>query len=455
MVFTEEMLQQCRRLHMIGVGGSGMFPIAQILLTQGFTLSGSDNNPGETIDQERAMGVTVTIGHAAENVHGADAVIYSAAIMQNNVELVEARRLGIPTVERSEMLGLLTRRYGNCVCISGTHGKTTTTSMTTMIFLAAGMDPSTVIGGKLKAIGGSGRAGKSDTMVVEACEYSNTFLHLAPDVSVILNIDDDHLEFFKTMENLRAAFRKFAELTSRTVVFNGDDENTRLALDGLTGKELISYGLSEQNDYCPANLVRQSPTHLTFDLMHRGENLGTLELCVPGQHNVLNAVAAAAASLAAGAPFEAVQKGLAEFHGVHRRLEIFGTVNGITVADDYAHHPTELEATLKTCKGLGYNSVWAIFQPFTFSRTALLLDDFARVLPIADHVVMTAIMGGREINTYGITTQALADKIPGSVWFETFEEVRDYVLANAKPGDFVITLGCGDCYKCANMILGR
>jgi len=455
MMFTEEMLQQCRRIHMIGVGGSGMFPIAQILLRQGFTLTGSDNNPGETIDQERRMGIAVTIGHAAENVRGADAVIYSAAIMQENVELVEARRLGIPTVERSEILGLLTRRYGNCVCISGTHGKTTTTSMTTMIFLEAGMDPSTVIGGKLAAIGGSGRAGESDTMVVEACEYSNTFLHLAPDVSVILNIDDDHLEFFKTMENLRASFRNFAKITSRTVVYNGDDENTCLALNGLTGKELISYGFGEQNDYYPADIVWQSGTHATFDLMRRGKKLTALELCVPGEHNVLNALAAAAASIAAGAPVEAVRKGLANFRGVHRRLEIFGTVNGITVADDYAHHPTELEATLKTCRGLGYKSVWAIFQPFTFSRTAILLDDFARVLPIADHVVLTAIMGGREVNTYGITTQALADKIPGSVWFETFEEVRDYVLAHAQPGDFVITLGCGDCYKCANMILGK
>ncbi len=455
MTFTEEALQKCRRLHMIGVGGSGMFPIAQILLAQGFTLTGSDNNPGETIDQERAMGVTVTIGHAAENVRGADAVIYSAAIMQNNPELVEARRLGIPTVERSEMLGLLTRRYGNCVCISGTHGKTTTTSMTTMIFLAAGMDPSTVIGGKLKAIGGSGRAGKSDTMVVEACEYANTFLRLAPDVSVILNIDDDHLEFFGNMENLRASFRKFAEMTSRTVVYNGDDENTCLALEGLEGKETVTYGLDPKNDYYPENYVRKDGFRASFDLMYRGKKLTEVELSVPGEHNVLNALASAAAAIAAGAPVEAVKKGLAEFRGAHRRLEIFGTVNGFTVADDYAHHPTELEATLRTCKSLGFRSVWAVFQPFTFSRTALLMDDFARVLPIADHVVLTAIMGGREINTYGVTTQMLADKIPGSVWFETFEEVRDYVLANAKPGDLVITLGCGDCYKCANMILGK
>jgi len=455
MKFTEEMLRSCRNLHFVGVGGSGMFPIVQILLTQGYTITGSDNNPGETIDQERGMGVSVTIGHDAANVADADAVVYSAAIMQDNVELVEARRRGIPTIERSEMLGLLTRRYPNCVCISGTHGKTTTTSMTTLIFLAAGMDPSAVIGGKLSAIGGSGRAGSSDTMVVEACEYSDTFLHLAPDISVILNIDNDHLEYFKTMENMRASFRRFAEMTTHTVISNGDDENTRRALAGLEGPKAVTYGMGAHNDYRPERIAWKDGAHASFDLMRRNESLGTLELFVPGKHNVLNAVAAAAAALESGAPFEAVREGLASFHGVHRRLEILGEVNGVTIADDYAHHPAELEATLKTCRELGYRKVWAVFQPFTFSRTALLLDEFARVLPIADRVVLSAIMGGREINTYGITTQALADRIPGSVWFETFPEIADYVLANAEPGDLVITLGCGDVYKCANLMLGR
>jgi UDP-N-acetylmuramate--alanine ligase len=447
------MLHRCHTLHFIGVGGSGMFPIVQILLSQGYRITGSDNNPGDTIDQERTMGVTVTIGHDAANVGDADAVVYSAAIMQDNVELVEARRRGIPTIERSEMLGLLTRRYPNCVCISGTHGKTTTSSMTTQILLAGGLDPSVVIGGKLNAIGGSGRAGESDTMVVEACEFVDTFLHLSPDISVILNIDDDHLEYFKTMENLRASFTRFGQLTSRTVIYNGDDENTRLAVSAIKDKELISFGLAETNDYYPADIAWKDGSHASFTLMHRGEKLVELTLNIPGKHNVLNAVAASVASLCAGATPEAVQKGLSDFHGVHRRLEILGTVGGVTIADDYAHHPTELAATLSACKELGYRSVWAVFQPFTFSRTALLLDDFAKALSHADHVVMSAIMGGREINTYGISTADLAAKLPGSVWFETFDEIARYVLANAKPGDFVITLGCGDVYKCAKLML--
>ena len=455
MTLTEEILHRCHTIHFIGVGGSGMFPIVQILLGQGYKITGSDNNPGETIEQERAMGVTVTIGHSAENLGEADAVVYSAAIMKDNVELVEARRRGIPVIERSEMLGLLTRRYNNCVCVSGTHGKTTTTSMVTQIFLAAGMDPSAVIGGKLSAIGGSGRAGKSQTMVVEACEFVDTFLHLAPDIAVILNIDDDHLDYFKTMENMRASFHKFADMATHAVIYNGDDENTRLAVAGITGKEMISYGMGPGNDWYPADIVRQDGSHATFTLMHGKERVTELHLNVPGDHNIYNAVAAAAAAITAGAAPEAAARGLNDFHGVHRRLEILGTVNGITVADDYAHHPTEIEATLRACKQLGYHEVWAVFQPFTFSRTALLLDDFVRVLPVADRVVMSAIMGGREINTYGISTGDIAKRIPGSVWFETFEEIRDYVLANAAPGDLVITLGCGDVYKCANMMLGR
>ncbi len=450
---TEDLLHRCHSLHFVGIGGSGMFPIVQILLSQGYTITGSDNNPGDTIDQERAMGIPVTIGHHAENIGSADAVVYSAAIMSDNVELAEARRRGIPLIERSEMLGLLTRRYSNCICVSGTHGKTTTTSMTTQILLAANMDPSAVIGGKLNAIGGSGRAGKSEAMVVEACEFVDTFLHLSPDISVILNIDDDHLDYFKTMERLRASFHRFGELTSRTVVYNGDDENTRLAVLGLEGKEMVSFGFGEQNDCRPIDIVWKDGSHAEFSLLWRGERIDSLKLNVPGKHNLLNAAAAAAASLTAGAPPKAVQKGLASFCGVHRRMEILGVKNGVTIADDYAHHPTELKATLLACKELGYRSVWAVFQPFTFSRTALLLDDFARVLPVADHVVMSAIMGAREINTYGISTADLAKKIPGSVWFETFEEIRDYVLKNAKPGDFVITLGCGDVYKCAKMML--
>ena len=450
---TEESLRLYHNLHFIGVGGSGMFPLVQILLAQGHSISGSDNNPGETIDQERAMGVQVAIGHDAANVQNADAVVYSAAIMADNVELVAARERGIPVIERSELLGLLTRRYDNCVCVAGTHGKTTTTSMITYLMLASNLDPSAVIGGKVNAIGGSGRAGLSQNMVVEACEFVDTFLHLSPDIAVVLNIDADHLDYFKTLENIIRSFRRFCELTSRVVIYNGDDENSCKAVQGID-KKLLSFGVSDRNDYYAENIRWQGGSRCDFDLMKNGRKITALQLNIPGAHNVLNAVAACAAALEAGAKPEKLAEGLSAFTGAHRRFEILGSVNGVTIADDYAHHPAELAATLNAAKALDYHHVWAVFQPFTFSRTAMLLDDFARVLPIADHVVMSAIMGGREVNTYGITTEDLAVKIPGSVWFETFEEIADYVLKNAREGDLVLTLGCGDVYKCAKLMLG-
>lgn len=451
---TEAQLHNYHHLHFVGVGGSGMFPLVQILLAEGYKITGSDNNTGDTIDSERKMGVEVTIGHFADNVKGADAVVYSAAIMPDNIELVTARELGIPTIERSEMLGLVSRRYNNCICIAGTHGKTSTTSMATQILMGAGLDPSAFIGGKLGAIGGSGRAGKSDILVCEACEFVDTFLHLAPDIAVILNIDEDHLDYFKTLENLIASFRKFANLSSRVVIINGDDPNSHKAIEGIE-KNVLSFGSDESSDYYPKNIVWKDGTHCSFDLYFRGTRLTKLTLNVPGKHNVLNAVAACAAALAAGAEPASLAKGLAEYSGVGRRFEILGKPRGITIADDYAHHPAEIKATLLAAKELNFHQVWAVFQPFTFSRTAMLLDDFAKALPIADKVVMSAIMGGREHNTYGITTQQLADKIPGSVWFETFEEIADHVIANAHEGDLVITLGCGDVYKCAKLMLGK
>ncbi|MEG2174899.1 MAG: UDP-N-acetylmuramate--L-alanine ligase [Oscillospiraceae bacterium] len=451
---TEQDLRRYHTLHFVGVGGSGMFPLVQILLSQGHHITGSDNNPGDTIEQERAMGVTVTIGHNATNLGSADAVVYSAAIQRDNVELIEAARRGLPFIERSELLGLLTRRVNNCVCISGTHGKTTTTSMVTLMMLEGGLDPSVVIGGKLEAIGGSGRAGKGDAMVVEACEFVDTFLHLSPDVAVLLNVDADHLDYFKTLDNLIASFGRFASMATRCVIYNGEDANTLRALEGCHGR-LTTFGYGEQNDYRPHNIVWQGGAHCEFDLLYRGTHLAHLTLSVPGAHNILNAVAAAAAAHEAGTPPEALERGLNAFKGVHRRFEILGTVGGVTIADDYAHHPAELRATLRAAATLGFHSVWAVFQPFTFSRTSLLLDEFADALALADHVVMSAIMGGRERNTCGITTADLAVKIPGSVWFETFEEIRDEVLAHAKPGDLVLTLGCGDVYKCAKMMLAK
>jgi UDP-N-acetylmuramate--alanine ligase len=432
-----------------------MFPLVQILHGMGHQLQGSDNNPGDTIDTEREMGVTVFLGHRAHQVEGADLVIYSAAIMKDNPELVAAKEQGIPVFERSVVLGWLTQQYNSCICVAGTHGKTTVTALLTQILVGSGLDPTVVIGGKLPLIHGSGRAGNSEIMAVEACEFVDTFLHLSPDIAVILNVDADHLDYFGTLENVIQSFHRFADLASRTVIYNGDDLNTCKAVEGLKDKELITFGFGENNDYTAKNIRVLDPTHTRFDLVYKGKTLTEIQLSVPGRHNLLNALAACASALGVGATPEQLARTIPDFGGAGRRFEILGKVRGITIADDYAHHPAELTATLNVASQMGYNRVWAVFQPFTYSRTKLLLEDFAQALQIPERVVMSEIMGGREHNTWNIYTRDLAEKIPGSVWFETFEEIADYVMANAEAGDLVLTLGCGDVYKCAKMMLKK
>ncbi len=446
------LLDNKKHIHFIGIGGSGMFPIAQILHSEGYYITGSDNNETDTLKLVRALGIPVVMGQKAENIEGADLIIHTAAIMDDNPELIAARQSGVPVAERSVILGELTAMYPNTICVSGTHGKTTTTSMLTQILLDAGADPTCVIGGKLPSIGGNGRVGKSKNMVCEACEFVDTFLKLYPDVSVILNIDEDHLDYFKTLDNIIASFRKFAQKTTKLLIVNGDDRNTLKAVEGLE-RPIVTFGFSSINDYYPANIEHLGGVDMQFDLMHGEENLGAIPVHVPGDHNILNAIAACAAAISTGASPGDCAKGLDAFHGAGRRFEVLAKINGITVADDYAHHPTEIEATLKAAKALPFKRVWAVHQPFTYSRTAMLLDDFARVLQIADKVVLSEIMGSREKNTYDIYASQLAEKIPGCEWFPTFEEIASYVAENAEEGDLIITLGCGDVYKAAKMII--
>lgn len=446
-----------------------MYPLAQILHSQGYFLTGSDNNETETLDAVRKMGIPVFIGQRAENIEGADLIVHTAAIMEDNPELMAARASGLPVLERAELLGIITSWYGSAVCVSGTHGKTTATSMITQILYTAGVDLSAYIGGKLPCIGGSGIAGKSDTLVCESCEFEDHFLKLFPDISVILNIDADHLDYFKTLDNIIKSFRKFAENTTKCIIVNGSDENSMKALEGITDKEIITFGKDSSCNFYPENVRHINGLLTQYDAMYNGKKLGEITLHVAGIHNILNSLAAIAVSEYLNIDFGFVQKGLEEFRGAKRRFEKLGEEKGITVVDDYAHHPTELEATLNAAMEMNFNKVWAIFQPFTFSRTQLLLDDFARVLAIPDHAVLTDIMGSREKNTYGIFTRHLAEKIPECIWFPqdesaewtderkyfNFEQICDYVCDNAQEGDLIITLGCGDAYKIAKMILKK
>lgn len=451
----DTLLKQVKRIQFIGIGGSGMCPLAEILHSEGYVLSGSDNNESDTLARIRALGIPVTMGQKAENIAGAEMVVYTAALLKDNPELVAAKESGIPTFERAKLFGAISRLYKNCIGICGTHGKTTVTSMTTQVMLEAKLDPSAVIGGKLPLIDANGRVGKSEHFVCEACEFVDTFLELSPAVAVILNIDEDHLDYFKTLDNLILSFHKFADMATDAVLYNGDDRNTLKAMNGITGKTLVTFGFQSTNDYYPENISTVRGAFYGFDVMHGGEKLGHIQLNVPGRHNILNALAAIAASMHAGADFTACKAGLEAFGGAGRRFEMLGEYAGITFADDYAHHPAELRVTLESAMKMDYNRVWAVFQPFTYSRTYMLMDDFAEVLQIPDRCVLTEIMGSREINTYNVYTAQLAERIPNSVWFNTFDEVADYVLRNAEAGDLVLTLGCGDIYKAAKMMIKR
>ncbi|MEE1185909.1 MAG: UDP-N-acetylmuramate--L-alanine ligase [Acutalibacteraceae bacterium] len=450
---TDKLINNSKVIHMIGIGGAGMCPLAEILHSQGHTVTGSDNNPSDPLNRIISLGIPVTLGHKPENVHGADLVIHSAAIMKTNPELQEAERLGIPTLERSYLLGAVTRRYNNCIGVCGTHGKTTATSMITQILIESNCDPSAVIGGKLPKINSYCKIGKSDTLVVESCEYVDTFLKETPDVAVLLNVDSDHMEYFKTMDRLIESFNKFLSM-AHTVIVNGDDKNSLKATKGITS-DIITFGLDKSNTYYADNISLVNGAFPKFDLYKQGEFLCTVELSVPGEHNILNSLAAAAASINAGAEIGAVKKALKDFKGAGRRFEVLYNKNGITVADDYAHHPTELTVTLSAAKEMNYNRVIAVFQPFTYSRTAMLLDDFAKSLSIADLCVLSPIMGSREINTYNIESRHLAEKIEHCVCLNNFDEIVDYLYSNIKQGDLVISLGCGDIYKATKALIKK
>lgn len=451
----DELMKKVKNVHFIGIGGSGMCPLAEILLSLGYNVSGSDNNDTETFRRIEREGAKVYLGQVKENISkDTEVVIYTNAILAGNKELEYAKK-NFPCFERAELLGAVSRIFSNCIGVCGTHGKTTTTSMITQVLMEAGLDPSAVIGGKLPLIDAYGRFGKSQNFVCESCEFNNTFLKMNPDIAVILNIDEDHLDFFKNLENIKKSFRKFAEKTTKTIIYNGDDENTVDTLKGITGKRLISVGKKDGNEWVAKNIDVPGGFKSSYDAYHNGEFVTKVELSVPGEHNIINSLCAFVAAYESGADVEKICQGLKHFGGASRRFELLGKYNGITFADDYAHHPTELKVTLEAAMKMGYKRVWAIHQPFTFTRTALLLDDFAKVLQIPDKCVISAIMGSREVNTIGIKAKDLADKVPNSVQLDTFEEICDYVLKNAREGDLVITLGCGDVYKVARMMINK
>ena len=441
---------------LIGIGGVSMSPLAEVLSGMGLCISGSDMNDGANVEHLREKGISVAIGHRAGNL-GPDTqfVVRTAAVHDDNPEVGEARRRGLPVFERTEAWGAIMRDYKNAVCISGTHGKTTTTSMVTQILMAASMDPTVMIGGTLPLLHAGHRVGSGDTIVMESCEYCNSFLNFYPTVAVVLDIEADHLDFFHDLDEIKASFREFASHVPEggIIIANMDDENTMDALRPL-GRELLTFGLTDKADIWAKNIV-QLGTQSDFDVIYQGRRFTHVQLQVPGLHNIKNALAACAASICVGCGPLAVRYGLAAFRGAGRRFEFKGKFNGADIYDDYAHHPGELKALLDAAMPLGYKRTIVIFQPHTYSRTKALFDDFAEQLRRPDLTILAEIYAAREKNTIGISSRDLSAVIPNSLYFDSFDEIVKTVRWTAQPGDLILTVGAGDIYKVGERILEK
>ena len=414
----------------------------------GVEITGSDMKDGATVERLRALGIPITIGHFAENIDpDTDFVVRTAAVRDENPEIVSAREKGIPVFERTQAWGALMTDYKNALCISGTHGKTTTTSMATHIFLAADRDPTVMIGGTLPLLETGHRVGEGDTIILESCEYYDSFLSFSPTVAVLLNIEADHLDYFSGLEAVKDSFRSFAALTppSGFIVANAEDENTMSALAPLE-RELFTFGLTEAAD-CRADNIVFRGLGSEFDIICRGEFFVHVKLRVPGMHNVKNALAATAASLCLKVGPDAVKAGLESFTGTLRRFEFKGEVNGAEIYDDYAHHPGELKALLDAAERLDYKRTILVFQPHTYTRTKALFNDFCDQLGRADVLYLADIYAAREQNTMGISSQDLVDVIPGSHFIPTFEKLENELRRQACAGDLILTVGAGDIYK--------
>ena len=446
-------------VHFIGIGGISMSGLAEILMKEGFTVSGSDNKESSLTDHLTDKGAVIFYGQKASNIiDGINVVVYTAAIHEDNEEFMEAKRQGLPMLSRAELLGQLMTNYDTPIAVSGTHGKTTTTSMLSHIFLAGDMDPTISVGGILKAIHGNIRVGSSGLFVTEACEYTNSFLHFFPKISVILNIDADHLDFFKDLDDIRHSFRLFAELLPEdgTLVINGDIENLSYITDGLACR-VVTFGREASLDYSASDIQYDEQGNASFDLIRHGIPSGHVTLSVGGEHNVYNALSAIAVADLLGVSAETIQEGLLSFHGTDRRFEYKGEFNGITVIDDYAHHPTEIEATLKSAAHYPHRELWCIFQPHTYTRTKALFDEFAQALSHTDHLILADIYAARETDTLGISSEQLARAAASygcdAIYLPSFDEIEKYVRDHCQSGDLLITMGAGDVVNIGEYLL--
>ncbi len=436
-------------VHLVGIGGVSMRPLGLVLKGMGMEVTGSDMSDSASTKELMSNGIPVAIGHHASNIKGADCIIRTAAAHNDNPEIAAARAAGIPVFERAQAWGEIMKSYKNAICISGTHGKTTTTSMMTHILMEANLDPTVMIGGYLPLLHAGHRVGHGDTILLESCEYCDSFLNFFPTLAVILNVEADHLDYFKDLADIQKSFHKFASLATFGVVANGDDPHTVQAMEGI---DYVSFGLRDCNRIHATNMCAD---WRHFDVICDDEFYCHLDMGVLGRHNALNALAAAAAAWMMGIPGEAVSDGIQSFHGAGRRLEFKGKFHGADVYDDYAHHPDELAATIEAVRSIGDHRLVLAFQPHTYTRTKALFDDFVRELKKADVLVLAEIYAARERNTVGISSADLAVQIPGAVCCETLPEVTDYLRTHVREGDVVLTMGAGDIFRAGEALFSE
>lgn len=439
-------------VHFIGIGGISMSGIAKVLLNNGIKVSGSDSSESETVKKLIKLSAEVSIGHRKENITNQDLVVYTSAVKDDNPEIIAAREKGIELIDRATMLGRIMKNYKNALSVAGTHGKTTVTSMMAYILIKACMDPTVMVGGKLDGIDGNLRIGKSDYFVTETCEYMRNFLKFFPTAAIILNVEEDHLDYYSGIDDIIDAFNEFAKLVPKDgfVVTNAESENALKSVRGINAP-VYTFGFKNA-DFTAENIRFSQFGYPSFDLCENGNKLTEINLSIVGIHNVLNAAAAALAATKMGIGLDAVKAGLEEYTGTKRRFEKKGMVNGALIVDDYAHHPTEISATLAALKNVKHNHEWCIFQPHTYTRTHSLMDEFAAALSAAEHVIITDIFAAREKDTGLAHAKQLSDKIKNAVYIKDFDEIAEYIKANASEGDIILTMGAGNVCDIGSML---
>lgn len=454
-------ISQYSHIHCIGIGGIGLSAVAEIFASRGYIVSGSDMKMSDTTAHLASKGIKIYEGHSAENIKGADLVIYSAAVSPENPEIMAANAGGVMTATRAEALGALMNDYSTSIAVSGTHGKTTTTSMVSLILENAKTDPTILVGGNLHEFNGNVKIGKSDLFVTEACEYMDSFLSLRPKIEIILNIDSDHLDYFKDIDHIVASFDRFAKLVPNDgyiVAYEANPFVSRVISDADCN--VITFGFNENSDYYAMNIEFNSEGHPAFDVCSKGKKISRVQLEIPGEHNISNALASFATCHTLGVPVDVITSTLQQYRGTQRRFDIIGTTkNNVKIIDDYAHHPTEIRATLKAAQNVPHNRLWCLFQPHTYTRTLALFDEFTTAFEDTNVLIMAEIYAAREKNIYKISSKKLITEIKKqnpekeAYYFNSLEEISKFVANNAQDGDMVITMGAGDIYKVAEMLM--